>query len=173
MDYSLLGFSGLKEFFNLHPMFVHFPIALIPSALLLYGLGIAFRNRALNIAGRACLNLAAAGTTVAVATGLHAMETFPHNDTIHHMALTHRTIALAVMVTLGVLFLWSFWQTDQRPRAAWAFLVVLAFATIAVLQAADIGARMVFVQGAAVRPAVSVIAPPDEIKEFEEHHRAE
>src|ERR1017187_590268 len=65
-DPALLGFSGLKEVFNLHPAFVHFPIALIPTALLLYFLGIALRKPFFNIAGRACLYLALIGGLVTV-----------------------------------------------------------------------------------------------------------
>src|SRR5512140_3260816 len=57
-DPALLGSSGLKEVFNLHPAFVHFPIALVPAALWLYFLGIVLRKPALSLAGRACLYLA-------------------------------------------------------------------------------------------------------------------
>jgi hypothetical protein len=59
----------------------------------------------------------------------------------------------------GTLSVWSFWQQEHRPRAAWAFLAFLGLANLAVLQVADLGGRMVFVEGAAVKPAVSVIAP--------------
>ena len=31
VDPSLLGFSGLHELANIHPAFVHFPLALFPS----------------------------------------------------------------------------------------------------------------------------------------------
>ncbi len=37
MDFSLLGFSEFKDVLNIHPAFVHFPIALIPSAFLFFG----------------------------------------------------------------------------------------------------------------------------------------
>jgi hypothetical protein len=30
MDLSLYGFEGLSRTFNIHPAFVHFPIALVP-----------------------------------------------------------------------------------------------------------------------------------------------
>lgn len=36
MDWSLLGFRGLDQVFNVHPVFVHFPIAFFPASLLLY-----------------------------------------------------------------------------------------------------------------------------------------
>ena len=83
MDTSLLGFAALHEMFNLHPMFVHLPLALIPAALLFYFLGTVFRNPSLLAAGRASLYVALAGAVVSVWTGLRAMESFPHNDIIH------------------------------------------------------------------------------------------
>ena len=156
-DLGLLGFSGLMEVFNLHPVFVHFPIALVPTALLLYFLGIALKKSWLNMAGRSMLYLALISSVVTIATGLAAQSSFPHNEIIHHMMQTHRTIGLVLAGVLVVLTLWSFWQAEHRPRAAWAFLGVLACATYLVLQNADIGSRMVYVQGAAVKPAVQAI----------------
>jgi uncharacterized membrane protein len=174
-DPALLGFSGLKEIFNLHPAFVHFPIALIPTALLLYFLGIALRKSSLNIAGRACLYLALISGIVTVGTGLIAQNGFPHNEVIHHMMQTHRTIGLILAVFLGVLTLWSFWHDDQRPRGARAFILVLAGATYLVLQNGDLGSRMVYIQGAAVKPAIQAITMPEEGMEDEHdpHHHHE
>ena len=161
-DPGLLGFSGARELFNVHPIFVHFPIALFPSALLLYGLGIVFNWRAACSAGRACLYLAAAGTLLAVMTGLRAQETFPHNARIHHMMQTHKTIGIALFLMSTLLVVWGFLHQAQRPKAAYPFLIVLAATTYLVLQNADLGGRMVFIEGAAVKPAVSVISGDDE-----------
>ena len=158
MDVSLLGLQGLHEVFNVHPMFVHFPIALFPSALLLYGLGIVLNWRAACVAGRACLYLAAASTVVAVATGLLAQDTFPHNERIHHMMQTHRTLGILLSLTSVPLVVWSFLHQAQRPRGAYPFLALLVFGTYVALQNGDLGARMVFIEGAAVKPAVSVIS---------------
>ncbi|HMU75392.1 MAG TPA: hypothetical protein PKD69_06450, partial [Elusimicrobiota bacterium] len=69
MDYTLLGFKVVGQMFNAHPVFVHFPIALIPASLLLYFLGVVLKNRSLLVGGRACLYMALAGAAVAVGTG--------------------------------------------------------------------------------------------------------
>lgn len=158
IDPTLLGFSGLKEVFNVHPAFVHFPIGLFPAALLLYGLGILLNWRSANVAGRACLYLAAAGTVITVITGVIAQDSFPHNARIHHMMQTHKHIGYSV-ATLSVLLVgWSFLQRVQRPKGAYAFWVMLGLTTYGVLQNGDLGSRMVYVEGAAVKPAVSVIS---------------
>lgn len=152
IDPTLLGFSGLSEIANVHPAFVHMPLALFPSALLLYGLGIVLKRSSWVVAGRACLYLAAAGTAVTIWTGWQAQGTFPHNARIHHMMMTHLRIGLAVGALAAVLVLWSFWHRAGQPRGAYAFLAALAFTTYAVLQNGDLGSRMVYVEGAAVKP---------------------
>ena len=157
IDPTLLGFSGLKEVFNVHPAFVHFPLALFPSALLLYGLGIVLKRPSWTMAGRACLYLGAAGTVITIWTSWQAQTTFPHNERIHHMMMTHLRIGLAIGALAAVLVLWSFWHRAQQPRSTYAFLAILAFMTYAVLQNGDLGSRMVYIEGAAVKPAVSVI----------------
>lgn len=162
IDLTLLGFSGLKEMFNVHPAFVHFPIALVPSALLLYFLGTVLRNRSLNVASRVCLSLALVSGVIAVATGLTAQESFPHNDVIHHMMRTHKVIGLALAGLLTALTAWSFLHADQRPKGVWGFLTVLAIASYLALQNGDLGSRMVYVQGAAVKPAVAAITTDEE-----------
>lgn len=157
MDLSLFGFNTIKELFNIHPMFVHFPVALLPAAFLLYGLGIVLKKPQLNASGRACLYMATAGALAAVITGLLAEESFPHNEVIHHMMQTHETLAWIVLGLSGALTVWSFFQSEHRPKGAWAFLALLGLANLTVMQGADIGARMVYLEGAAVKPAVKVI----------------
>lgn len=157
MDWSLMGFGAVRELFNIHPMFVHFPVALLPAAFLLFGLGIALNKQQLNAAGRACLYLGAAGAMAALVTGLRAEDTVVHNETIHRLMEPHETLAWIVLGLSSVLSAWSFYQSEHRPKAAWAFLALLGLANLAVMQVADIGARMVYLEGAAVKPAVKAI----------------
>jgi uncharacterized membrane protein len=124
----------------------------------LYGLGVFLNWRSCCVAGRACLYLALAGTAVAVITGLMAQDTFPHNERIHHMMQTHRTVGLVLGLFSLVLVGWSFFQKAQRPKGPYPFLALLALTTYLALQNGDLGARMVFVEGAAVKPAVSAIS---------------
>lgn len=158
MDFSLLGFSGMAGMMNVHPAFVHFPIALLPSSLLFYALGLMVGRRSLLVAGRACLYLAAASSLLAVGTGWAAQKV-PHNETIHHILLTHRAIGISILLVSLLLAAWSFAQVDERPRGAGGFLAVLGIANLLVMQNADLGARMVFLHGAAVKPALEFVSP--------------
>jgi uncharacterized membrane protein len=158
MDISLLGFSGFGQLYNVHPAFVHFPIAFLPASFGLYLLGVVLKRKSLLMSGRTCLYLALAGGLAAVGTGLAAEGTFPHNATIHDMMETHEGLAWAILSVTFLASLWSFRQNEQKPRGVWAFLVFLGLGVLLVGLNADLGARMVYVQGAAVRPASSVIA---------------
>ncbi len=157
MDVSLYGFEGLTKGFNIHPAFVHFPIALLPVTLFFYVFGVFFRRQSLLVAGRVCLYLSLVSVVIAVITGLRAQDTVPHNEVIHHMMDTHQTTGLIVLGLTAALTLWSFWQAEQKPKASSLFLLGTAVACFFVLQNGDLGSRMVYLQGAAVKPAVSVI----------------
>jgi uncharacterized membrane protein len=70
---------------------------------------------------------------------------------------THRVTGLILLGLTAALALWSFCQAEQRPKAPWAFLVATAVACYFALQNGDLGSRMVYLEGAGVKPAASVI----------------
>lgn len=151
MDWSLLGFKGLFEVINIHPVFVHFPIALFPTTLLFYFVGFVFRKDKFLFAGRICLLLAFLAAAITVITGELAEDSFSHSHTLHIMMQTHEKIGITVLVLGGVLVLWSLLVRDGFPKMRWAFLLGLGLVVLLVLQNGDVGGRMVFVQGAGVK----------------------
>jgi len=179
MSFSQLGFQAIHEIYNVHPMFVHFPIAFYPGALLLYLLGRVLRKPFLTGAGRVCLYFGAAGVLLAFATGLAAEESIPHNEAIHEMMETHEALGWIILGITILLTLWSFWQRDSRPAGENLFIVVLGMGVLLILQTADIGSRMVFVEGACVKAAAPLIAPAESKHEHQhsgdgsDHHHEE
>lgn len=167
MDWSLLGFKGLGEVLNTHPVFVHFPIALIPTAFFFYLIGLVRKRKDLLLAGQISLALGLAGIIVSVLTGYFAQETFPHGEVIHHMMETHQTLGYAILAVGVFLMIWSFWKHEGTPRAPKIFLVLLGFTVLMILQNADLGGRMVFVEGAAVK------AMPSSQEEHHHHDHGE
>ena len=157
MEWTLLGFKGLTALFNVHPAFVHFPIALLPASLLFYFIGIVRKQSSFLFAGRFCLYLALPAAIITVWTGLDAQDSFPHTQEIQEMIETHEKIGITVLVIAFLLVLWSFFRNEKGPRSRFVFLIVMGFASLLVLQNADIGSRMVFLKGAAVKPFVRVM----------------
>ena len=150
IEWSQLGFQGLDQVLNVHPVFVHFPVALFPTALLCYTIGILRHQERFLFAGRMVLSLAAISALVAILTGLAAEDTFPHSETLHRMMETHETIGSTVTILAGFLWVWSFIDRAGIPKWPILFLAALLATTLLVFQNGDLGGRMVFVEGAAV-----------------------
>ncbi len=183
MDWSVLGFRSLGEVMNLHPLAVHFPVALFPASFLLYTLGVCLKRRAWCVAGRACLYLALVGAVAALWTGDAAEDSLPHNARIHRLLETHEEIGVWIVRLAWVAAAWSFAHRDQRPRLAPIFLLLLGGITVLTAQTGDLGARMVYVEGAGVTIAVPLVTgetgqaapaaaatPADSASEHEHHH---
>lgn len=87
------------------------------------------------------------------------------------MMITHQNTGFIILGLTVILAAWSFWRKESAtaeeaagsarplrlPKAPWAFLLTAALATYLVLQNGDIGSRMVFLQGAAVKPMAHML----------------
>ncbi len=151
MDWSLLGFGGLNQVLNIHPVFVHFPIALYPTALLFYGIGLFRKRYGLLLAGQICLALGLAGTLLSVLTGYWAQESIPHGEAVHRIMGTHQNIGFAILALGVLLMIWSFLKREGIPKGSKSFMILMGFTVLLIMQNADLGGRMVFVEGAAVK----------------------
>ncbi|OGQ08562.1 MAG: hypothetical protein A3G32_00190 [Deltaproteobacteria bacterium RIFCSPLOWO2_12_FULL_40_28] len=175
MDWSLLGFRGLTQVLNVHPVFVHFPIALFPTAFFFYLIGILRKRNDLLLAGQICLGLGFISTLIAVFTGYVAHDNIPHSQTIHHIMETHEVLGFSSLALVVILIIWSFLKREGKPKVSPLFLVLLGITTLAILQNADLGGRMVFVEGAAVKamPAKQETQPHHNHAPQHDHHEHE
>lgn len=158
METLLPGFSTIQ---NIHPMFVHFPIAFFLGALLMEVLAI-FRHEKFHLVATWMLYLGTLSAIVTLPTGFIAANTIaatdprghgaPGHDFIH----THRnwmvaTTAAGILLT-GCLF-WinkkGNWASQRRR-----LLLGLAVLSVLVTLGADRGGRLVFEFGTGVNPEV-------------------
>ncbi|MDP3920745.1 MAG: hypothetical protein Q8R76_08075 [Candidatus Omnitrophota bacterium] len=77
------GLMGLDELINIHPLFVHFPIALLLTSTAFYFLGSIFKKEELLAAGQWALYFGTLSAAVTVWTGLQAAKTAPHGGDDH------------------------------------------------------------------------------------------
>ena len=137
----------------MHPAVVHFPLVLVPVSFLLYGWGQLADKPGLRFAGRICLWLAFASLVVSVFTGAKAVNDLAHDSAVWELLRAHATLAsVAAFVTL-TLAACSTTLHRRRPRTQWLFIAGLAFDCLLVFQTGDLGARMVYLHGAAVKRA--------------------
>ena len=151
MQIEHLGLEGLKTLPNLHPLWVHFPIALLPMSLLLSV--VTLWKGSLYSAVRWLLGASAASASLAVWSGLGAESGMPHNEAIHSLMESHELVGWIVLGGCFLMFGWSLWRDeDDKPRANYGFLVGLVLLNLVLVQQADLGGRMVYTHGAGVAP---------------------
>jgi uncharacterized membrane protein len=157
MDPKLLIPTPFESAPNLHPMLVHFPVALLPVALLLFALAWWRKNEGLFTATRACVYLGALGALAAAFTGWNAAGSIPHNDTIHRMMETHKYAAFTVLAGTVLAAVWCWWKPISEKTPGIVLGVLLIAINLLLVSVGDLGARMVYQQGAGVIPAVDII----------------
>lgn len=145
------GLQGAKEILNPHPLFVHFPIALLLSAVGFYFLGTILRKEHFFVAGKWTLYFGTLSALAAVRTGLQAAETVAHDEEVHQIMIRHQYLGIAILV---LSILWSLWLVFSKAnipsRGRIIFMGGLLVMSAAILQQADFGGRMVFLKGVGV-----------------------
>jgi uncharacterized membrane protein len=133
---------------NIHPLIVHFPIALFFTAFLFDMLGWLLKKAELNKAAKWNLWVGTVGAAAAVGTGLWAESMVEHSGEVHQIIENHETLGFVV---LGISILLSVWRGfkdvtfSQRSLFIFLSLVIIMLATISV--GAYLGGRMVYEYG--------------------------
>ena len=141
---------------EIHPIFVHFPIALLVIAFLLdWGRWIFSRQRLLEAGfwgGTTPLLIAALiGAVLSVVTGLIAEEGAPKTEIVGQLIESHETAAFVVTGGLALLAFWRIALRGTFPRK-WSFLylALLMLVTVVLGYGAYFGGVMVYGNGVGV-----------------------
>ncbi len=158
VPFDILRFAG-----RLHPMLVHFPIALLVVAALLEMLRRKGREKPARGA-YACLAIAAAAGLLAALTGWLNAALEPHGRSLASTLTNHRWLGVGTASAALVAFLFATMQRFGWAGAAVPYRVTLLLAALLVLPTGHLGGTLVFgkdylteVLGKAPRP---VAAPP-------------
>jgi uncharacterized membrane protein len=142
---------------ELHPVIVHFPVALVVVVLLFdWGRWIFARERLLEAGfwggSSPLLIVALIGACVSVATGLIAESGAPKNEAISELIESHEMAAFIVTGGLALLALWRISLRGMFPRR-WPilYLLLLTAVTVVIGYGAYLGGIMVYGHGAGVR----------------------
>jgi uncharacterized membrane protein len=144
LDY-LLSFPGVEHLQNIHPLLVHFPLGLIPGALVLYLIAwLSGRNQAA-WTGWWLLLLGVLGAASAVASGLYAAPGVMLDLSVkRHLLLPHRNLMLATLALALALLIWSSLRPPIPRRGRGVFVIALVVLVFIMGKGADYGARMVY-----------------------------
>jgi uncharacterized membrane protein len=97
---------------NLHPLFVHFPIALLLSSVALRWAANFWPGKGLNQAAWYTLLLGLAGTVFTLLTGFLDAQRVPLDSPALATLNIHRALGIATFVLFGALAIWSWRSKD-------------------------------------------------------------
>lgn len=145
---------------NLHPIFVHFTVALFSTSFILYMLVYLakFQNityaRVLNeleVTARWCLWIAALITVFTALAGLYAFNTVRH-DTASHIAMTnHRNWAIPTATAMILMSVWVLWAYYRNLKLKTLFIIGILLTQGLLLSTAWRGGELVFRYGLGVQ----------------------
>ena len=132
---------------NFHPLFVHFPIALLSIGLLCDILGSTLKKNSLHNSGWWCQVFGIVAITGAITTGLLAEGTVEHSDVSHNIMETHKLFELIAVGFFAVLFIWRSICKTLLPQTLPLLIVYFitgAFAVGIMFYGAHLGGRLVY-----------------------------
>ena len=154
---------------NLHPMIVHFPIALTLTAFLLSLAAYVLRSHPVSLqfaaAGHLTLWLAAIGAAAAVLFGWLAYNSVNHDDAGHAAMLLHRSWAVPTAIGLIFLASWDAWKYRVNELMSIPKLFVLFLLSQSIAVTGLLGGEVVYRHGIGV-----LSLPSSEISEHGHHH---
>src|SRR5438270_84142 len=142
----------------IHPIFVHFTIALTSASLVFDALGFFFNKRSLTAAGGWTLVGAALMTLATLSTGLTSSTRAPVEEGEARSFLrAHMALGFIFYGLLVAIFFWrvSLWQSGQG--VSWVYLAALAFVSLVMTAQGYLGGELVYRYGVEVEQAYRVL----------------
>lgn len=134
---------------EVHPTVVHFPLTLLPVALISDALGKLTGNKALMNAGRTLMPVGAASAAVAGTAGLLAQGSVNITGEAKELLVRHRTINMSLIGAVTAMALMR--SKNEEPSTGY---LMAGFGGLALLAyTAYLGGKMVYDHGVGVRPA--------------------
>jgi uncharacterized membrane protein len=161
-------FPGLAALDNVHPLFVHFPIAFFFGAVFVEGIAIA-RDERLHLVTTWMLYLGTFCAILAASTGfiaeysVAAHDPRGHNSPGHEFVHIHRAWMISVTLFSVLVSAYLFWINVRKRWSShrWALVTALFVLCMVVSMGADRGARLVYEFGTGVNPAVLKTEEPN------------
>ncbi len=136
---------GLKGMLNVHPLFVHFPIALWIGAMLVEALAVLRSSGDWHRTAARLLYLGTLFGLLAAATGLLAQNSVPDEGPAHDAMELHEKLMLVTTSAAVGLCMFAYFQRDRFAQGQRKLLLAgLLALTILLTIGADRGALLVF-----------------------------
>jgi uncharacterized membrane protein len=142
------GFASMD---NIHPVLVHFPLALLSTFLALDFLGTLSKKAHWRQVASYLLYLGTGSALLTVLAGFNAASTVQHGQNVHEIMENHEHFGLAVLSFATVLSVWRLKCHGVIDSNANVLFQTLAFLMVALMVlGADLGGLMVYHYGVSV-----------------------
>jgi uncharacterized membrane protein len=136
---------GASQLQNYHPLLVHFPIAFIYGAALLYFLAWISASESLKWTALWMLALGAISAAVALTSGFYAAPGLMVSQSVRTELLQHhKHLMVATSAITGALTIWAIATRPMPTRGRYVFLAGLILVMGLIATGADLGGEMVF-----------------------------
>jgi uncharacterized membrane protein len=140
-----LGLPGARGLQNLHPLVIHYPVAFLTGAVLLYFIAWVVHRDSWAWIGLWLLGLGTLAAAVAVYTGLGAGDGVMIAPSVReHILYYHKRYMLTAFTLSIVLSTWALIARPMPMRGRWAFLLLLLMLAGLLTKGADYGGWMVY-----------------------------
>ena len=130
---------------SVHPLIVHFPIALLLTALVLDLLAVARKRPAWHRIALWNLALGTLGAAAAVATGLQAEDVAKHSFEIWQIIELHKRLGITTLILGMMVAGWRLAHRDQlTPRARFLTLAATVIMASTLSIGGYLGGRLVY-----------------------------
>jgi len=144
-------FPGISAMANLHPLFVHFPIALLSIFFLIDLSGSVFSQTKWRHTASWFLYLGTIFAGLTVLVGFHAADTVAHGEDVHEIMETHEHLGVTIFCLTGILSVWRLIARSLLQGVAnILYLFFAGVLSILLIFTADLGGLMVYKYGVAV-----------------------
>lgn len=138
-------FPGVGHLQNIHPLTVHFPLAFLAGAVLLYLLAWLLRKDQLAMTAFTCFAFGALTALVSVGTGLYAEPGVMISRSVRaHLLQQHKELMLWTTSLAVVLTAWAAIARPFPSKGRPLFISLLLTMLVIMAFGSDYGARMVY-----------------------------
>lgn len=159
LDALLPGVAGMV---NIHPLAVHFPIALLTMFFLVELAASVFKQPKWYRVASGLLYLGTACAAVAVYLGVQAAETVAHDEVVHEIMEHHEMFGFTILSVAVFLCVWrAIFNVHKHVFVQITHLLCAALLTILIVLGADLGGVMVYQHAVAVKipPIIQPVMP--------------
>lgn len=145
-----------------HPLFVHFPIALLALAGIAALVDILQSKYQLKKVVLWNLIAGTIGAGIAVISGLRDASVIPHNQTIHEILEVHERIGIAILTLSTILSVWFILRKLKMKKVENLVFVLAIWIGLALVgYTGYLGGKMVYDNGAGIKPMQSTFPAED------------